>query len=126
MNANMLSVKEYVTVARTRTGAHASLALTRFAEQLRERIGAQQVLLFGSQARGEGRSDSDYDLIIVSPAFDHIHPLDRGLGLRELFYESGGYAPLDLICLTPAEFERARQSISLVSTVLPEATDLLR
>jgi predicted nucleotidyltransferase len=99
--------------------------LTRFAKRLRDRIGARQVLLFGSQARGDDRPDSDYDLIIVSPSFDGIHPLDRGLSLRELFYEAGGYAPLDLICLTPDEFEQARHSISLVSAVLPEAVELL-
>jgi predicted nucleotidyltransferase len=99
--------------------------LIRFAELLRDHIGAQQVLLFGSQARGDEQPDSDYDLIIVSPSFEGIHPLDRGLGLRQLFYKAGGHAPLDLICLTPDEFENARHSISLVSAVLPETVELL-
>lgn len=61
----------------------------------------------------------------MSPSFEGIHRLDRGLGLRNLFYEVGGHAPMDLICLTPKEFEEARHKITLVAAVLPEAIDLL-
>ena len=32
---------------------------------------------------------------------------------------------MDLICLTPEEFEEARQKITLVAAVLPETIDLL-
>jgi hypothetical protein len=32
---------------------------------------------------------------------------------------------MDLICLTPEEFEEASRRITLVSAVLPEAIDLL-
>lgn len=32
---------------------------------------------------------------------------------------------MDLICLTPEEFEQARHRITLVAAVLPEAIDLL-
>ncbi|MGH2460086.1 MAG: hypothetical protein ACRDIY_14620, partial [Chloroflexota bacterium] len=66
-----------------------------------------------------------YDLIIVAPSFAGVHRLDRGPGLRDLFYEVGGHAPMDLICLTPEEFEQARHRITLVAEVLPEAIDLL-
>lgn len=84
------------------------------------------MLLFGSHARGHARPDSDYDVIIVSPEFAGVRRRDRGLGLRDLFYEVGDHAPLDLICLTPEEFEQARHKITLVAAVLPEAIDLLR
>jgi predicted nucleotidyltransferase len=99
--------------------------LTRFAEQLRTRLGAERVLLFGSHARGNAAPDSDYDLIIVANHFASIPPMRRGMGLRDLFYEVGGHAPMDLICLTPEEFDQARQRITLVAAVLPEAIDLL-
>jgi hypothetical protein len=36
-----------------------------------------------------------------------------------------GDALLDLICLTPEEFEEARHHVTLVAAVLPEAIDLL-
>jgi len=99
-------------------------SLIRFAGRLRDQIGATRVLLFGSYARGTASPDSDYDLIIVSPCFAKNRPMERSLGLRELFYEVGGNAPMDLICLTPEEFEAAKQSISLIAAVLPEAIDV--
>jgi predicted nucleotidyltransferase len=100
-------------------------AVARFAERLRDDIGAERVLLFGSYARGTAYWDSDYDLIIVADHFKSIPRLERSIGLHDLFYEVGGNAPMDLICLTPEEFERARQRIGLISAVLPESIDLL-
>lgn len=100
-------------------------ALRRFAAALRDRAGAQHVLLFGSRARGDAREDSDYDLIVVSPRFAVIPRVERSLGLRELWRSVGGDGAMDLICLTPDEFEAARRRISLVAQVLPEAIELL-
>jgi predicted nucleotidyltransferase len=100
-------------------------SLLRFAGRLRDVLRAERVLLFGSYARGTDYYDSDYDLIIVSEHFRTIAPLDRQIGLREMFYDVGGNAPMDLICLTPEEFESARGRATLVSAVLPEAIDLL-
>lgn len=101
-------------------------ALLRFARRLQEQFSAERVLLFGSHARGHAQPDSDYDLIIVSGHFAGIHLLRRGFGLKQLFYQEGGNSPMDLICLTPEEFEQAQNRISLVAAVLPEAIDLLR
>ena len=99
-------------------------ALSRFAGRLRDEIGATRVLLFGSRARGSGGKDSDYDLIVVSDRFESVPRLKRQTGLRDLFYEVGGDAPLDLICLTSREFGRAQAGATLVSAVLVEAIDL--
>ena len=112
-------------MVKSRTQPDVELTLRRFAECLRNRLGAERVLLFGSRARGTAERDSDYDFIVVARYFDDIHILDRGRGLRDIFYEVGGYAPMDLICLTPDEFEEARHRITLVAAVLPEAIDLL-
>ena len=110
------------------TGRVRSLAhgvLRRFAARLRRELGAQQVLLFGSRARGTEGPDSDYDLIVVSPVFEGVEPWARGRGLRRLFREEGGSGGMDIICLTPDEFERAKRRISLTAAVLPETVDLL-
>jgi len=72
-----------------------------------------------------GQADSDYDLIVVAESFRSVPRLRRGIGLRDLFYEVGGDAALDLICMMPDEFEGAKGRITLVSAVLPEAIDLL-
>jgi uncharacterized protein len=100
-------------------------AVLRFASRLRDEWGAERVLLFGSHARGNAAPDSDYDLIIISERFEPIPRLRREVGLHDIFYAVGGDAPLDLICLTPREFEEARGRITLISAVLPEAIDLL-
>lgn len=100
-------------------------AARRFARRLHQDLGAEHVYLFGSQATGRARPDSDYDFLIVSEHFESIPRLRRHFGLHELYWEVGGDASLDLICLTPEEFERAKGRITLVSTVLPEAIDLL-
>jgi predicted nucleotidyltransferase len=101
------------------------MALRRFARRLRADLGATKVLLYGAHSRSNADVDRDYNLIIVSPSFDRIAEVERSVGLRDLYYEEGGDAPLDLICLTPDEFEAARHGISLVSAVLPDAVDLL-
>jgi hypothetical protein len=100
-------------------------ALTRFAQALHDQIGATRVLLFGSRAHRDHHKHSDYDLIVVSPQFAHVRTLDRGRGLRQIWYGVGGDGPMDLICVTPEEFDLDRQRASLIAAVLPEAIDLL-
>jgi predicted nucleotidyltransferase len=97
----------------------------RFAQRLAEEIGATTVLLVGSRARGTNDADSDYDIVIVSERFTGMDRFDRELGLKSLFYEVGGFAPMDLYCLTPEEFECGKNRISELADVLPEAIDLL-
>jgi predicted nucleotidyltransferase len=99
--------------------------LSRFAEALRAEIGAQRVLVFGSRARGTAAPDSDYDFIVVAESFAGVPRLQREFGLHDLFYKSVGRAPLDFICLTPAELEQARRGPTLVAAVLPEALELI-
>jgi len=112
-------------MARSRAGRTVPTILRRFAESLQHRIGAERVLLFGSHARGGAAPDSDFDLIIVSRHFEGVSQREREIGLRDIFYDLGGNAPMDLICLTPDEFDRARSGINLVAAVLPETIELL-
>ena len=42
----------------------------------------ERILLFGSRARGHGRPDSDYDLIVVTPTCPsptHVHQRRQGV-----------------------------------------------
>jgi predicted nucleotidyltransferase len=83
----------------TRLTAHS--ALKAIADRLRERYGAQRVLVYGSVARGEPTEHSDIDLLVIAPT-------------KERFYERMGSAlaivrdisrglPLAPIVLTPEE-----------------------
>ncbi|MDQ3548635.1 MAG: nucleotidyltransferase domain-containing protein [Chloroflexota bacterium] len=83
------------------------------------------MLLVGSRARGTNDDDSDYDIIIVSEHFTGVDRFEREFGLKSLFYEAGGFAPMDLYCLTPEEFEIGQNRISMLADILPEAIDLL-
>lgn len=96
-----------------------------FAAELRQRFGVERVLLFGSRARGTATADSDVDLIVVSPSFSGQSRRERPVPLYRVWYEAGGDAPVDLICLTPDEFTEAVARVSLVRSVLPEAIEFL-
>ena len=112
-------------MARNATSVKLDPAVIRFAQRLSEDIGATEVLLIGSRARGTQDADSDYDIIIVSERFEGVDRFERQRGLKALFYEVGGYAPMDLYCLTPEEFESGKNRITMLADVLPEAIDLL-
>lgn len=60
----------------------------------------ERIILFGSRARGSGRTDSDYDLMIVSPT-----PLPKGQRAGAVYQSLWGLdSSVDVIWLTPAEF----------------------
>ena len=77
-------------------------------------IKVEKVLLFGSYARGDARSESDIDLIIVSPDFRRMPASKRwkvlGKAAAKLMepIEALAYAPDELALekLSPASFLR--------------------
>ncbi|HMM43505.1 MAG TPA: nucleotidyltransferase domain-containing protein [Thermomicrobiales bacterium] len=112
-------------MAQHATRARIEPSLKRFAERLRTDVGASHILLFGSRARDNAAPDSDYDLIVVAERFAGMDPAVRARGLRAIWHDTGGDGPMDIICLSPQEFEQAQGRISLISAVLPQAIDLL-
>lgn len=90
----------------TRSAPEGEALLREFARLLRERYGAR-LYLFGSRVRGDTRSDSDYDLVVVSSAFAEHPRFMRAPDQWRLWSEAGGWGiPLDLQCYTPEEFRR--------------------
>lgn len=86
-------------------------------ETIREmvrRIAAQfhpdKIILFGPHARGEAGPDSDVDLLVVMPVEgskrQKASEIDMALADR--------LVPLDLLVVTPEEFERGRDQIGSV------------
>lgn len=84
--------------------------VVRFAQLMHSRHGAE-LYVFGSRGRGTAGSESDYDLVAVSPTFAGQRGFLRAPDRYELWQEAGGYAlSLDLHCYTPEEFREELES----------------
>ena len=75
----------------------------------------ERIILFGSQARGESRADSDIDLLVVVPT----HGGDtRALGARMRSSLDDVAVPVDIVVTTP---DRVARYGTLVGTILRPA-----
>jgi len=94
-------------------------------KQVAMRIGveanAEQVILFGSHARGEANENSDVDFMIIAES-----KLPRFKRSRKLYKLFQPYPfSMDLLVYTPQEVEKGKKSrLSFVSTVLKEGKAL--
>lgn len=70
-----------------------------------------QIILFGSQATGEARLDSDIDLLVILPRVDH----KCNMAVAMLRLLSDVPVPVDVVPTDPKEIARRGQ---LVGTVL--------
>lgn len=89
--------------------------------ELRETFHPQDIILFGSHARDEAREWSDIDLIIVSPGFEQVKRPNRHRPFFKIMWRDEA---VDLICLTPEEFEKLLGWPGVVSTANREGIHL--
>ena len=82
---------------------------------------AEQVILFGSYARGNATEQSDVDLMIVAES-----DLPRFKRSRELYKLLRPHPfAMDIVVYTPREIEKGKRTdVSFVSTVLKEGKTL--
>ncbi|MBI1953341.1 MAG: nucleotidyltransferase domain-containing protein [Candidatus Omnitrophica bacterium] len=69
-----------------------------------ERFHPDQIVLFGSYARGQGGPDSDVDLLVVMP----IRGSKRNMQLQVRLALHDIRLPKDVIVVTPEQVERQR------------------
>jgi len=96
--------------ASRQTGTVASPVLAYIVQRIVDVAKPQQIVLFGSAARGEMGPDSDVDLLVVKGGRFH-----RGR-LVEAIYRNlrGAGAPVDVVVATPEEIERYRNDACLI------------
>jgi predicted nucleotidyltransferase len=85
--------------------------LKAFRKSLETRVRVEKFILFGSQASGAPKGDSDIDLLIVSRDFAGKKFRYRPLGFHEFW--SLDY-PVDFLCYTTDEFEKMRNQATIV------------
>jgi predicted nucleotidyltransferase len=96
--------------------------LTDFIEKLDAEIGVDQVLLFGSTAKGERHESSDVDLIVVSEAFEGMPQLKR---LGFLQHRWRYREDLEAFAYTSSEFKKVKDR-PLMRKILAYAIDLCK
>jgi len=83
-------------------------------EEITQRILAistpEQVILFGSYARGDPGPDSDIDLLVIE--MDVAAPRRESVRLRRAL--RGLLVPIDVVVATPQQIRRHRDTIGLI------------
>ncbi len=84
-----------------------SLTARSFSRSLKKHMKVNQLLLFGSRARGDNFTTSDFDFVIVSEDFIGVHTLRRAGSIHGLWK---GRHDLEVLCYTPEEWERLKDA----------------
>ena len=78
--------------------------IARVRDRILEVCDPQAIVLFGSAARNKARTGSDLDLLVILDLAEGTTPRDKSRELHALF--QGWLLPLDIIVLSPEEWER--------------------
>jgi uncharacterized protein len=81
--------------------------LRQMVQRLVQRFDPEQIILFGSRARGQARPNSDYDLLVVMPLAGSKRA--QQVAMRVALHEFN--VPKDLIVVTPEEVARQRNIV---------------
>lgn len=85
---------------RSRKPISVQAQIERMVERIAKKFAPEQIILFGSQARGDAGPDSDVDLLVVmdfqGPKLDMMVKLRGALPASTL--------PVDILVTTPADF----------------------
>ena len=91
--------------------------LKKFIRKVNKKFKLEQVILFGSRARGDYLINSDVDLILVSKDFENLPFRKR---MVEVIGDWDAYLDLEVLCYTPEEFNRKKEEEGIVKYALKE------
>ena len=85
-------------------------AIETMVERLVDRFDPDQIILFGSQARGTARPGSDVDLLVIMPVTGskRARQLEMRMALHDIT------VPKDIILATPDEVARRRDIVGTI------------
>lgn len=93
-----------------------------FVKVVRKNISPCRVILFGSQAKKTARKDSDYDFLLISPKFKKWEWEKRSAEMYRL--KRNIPAAMDILCLTPEEFERKQKEMGVIQEIAKEGIEI--
>jgi predicted nucleotidyltransferase len=82
--------------------------LRRIVDIIVEALDPEQVILFGSRARGDDTAKSDYDLCVIADSEQPYH--ERNVQVHRLFPRRD--FSMDAFVLTPEEYDAQRQVVN--------------
>lgn len=95
-----------------------NVKLNLFVKRVKLNFSPCKLILFGSRAKGLAKKDSDYDIIIISSRFKNIEFSDRVMKIFKL--KQGLGLPMDIICLTPGEFNERKKGLNIIAEASKE------
>jgi predicted nucleotidyltransferase len=87
------------------------------------KISPEQIILFGSHARGENREDSDIDILIVMKNLENERKITRLL-YRELLKNSISI-PVDFIAVDSDKYNRLKNKIGYIYKTIDQEGQIL-
>lgn len=99
-----------------------SMTAKRFAKSLKKVMSINQLILFGSRARGDNFVTSDYDFVIVSEEFSGKPFTRRASPLYDLWQSN---CDLEVLCYTPDEWKRLKDKRGILLNAQDEGVHLL-
>jgi|SRR3989338_4566439 len=96
--------------------------ITMFRKAAKRKFSPCRVILFGSRAKKTARKSSDYDFLLISPKFKKIEWEERSVKAYKL--KRNIPAAMDIICLTPKEFEDKKKEIGVVQEAVKEGIEV--
>jgi hypothetical protein len=98
-----------------------ALTARRFARLLRKQLNLEQLILFGSRARGDHLAHSDFDFVVVSKDFKGVPYVLRGGRVLKWWDSRHDMEPL---CYTPGEWKRLKGKRGILMNALRDGVRL--